>query len=100
MEGNVGDEKLDLSRCEDEAVAKERMKRRAGEGQEEDVDGNRSRAKTLFRHIGSAAGELEFPAYAILQEVGDSKYEELFSSKRLLATATQGICVLALQIVK
>ena len=47
MEGNVEDEKLDPSRCEDEAVAKEGMKRRADEGQEEDVDGNRSRSKTL-----------------------------------------------------
>ena len=34
MEGNVEDEKLDPSRCEDEGVAKERMKRRADEGQE------------------------------------------------------------------
>ena len=47
MEGNFEDEKLVPSRCEDEAVAKERMKRRADEGQEEDVDGNRSRSKTL-----------------------------------------------------
>ena len=47
MEGNVEDEKLDPSRCEDESVAKEGMKRRADEGQEEDVDGNRSRSKTL-----------------------------------------------------
>ena len=99
MAGSEENDKLDPSPCEEEVVVKEGRKRRA-EVQEEDVDGNRSRAKTLFRHIGSAAGELEFPAYAILQEVGDSKYEELFSSKRLLATATQGICVLALQIVK
>ena len=99
MAGSEENDKLDPSLCEDDAVAKEGRKRRA-EVQEEDIDGNRSRAKTLFRHIGSAAGALEFPAYAILQEVGDSKYEELFSSKRLLATATQGICVLALQIVK
>ena len=47
MEGKVEDEKLDPIRCEDEAVAKEGMKRRADEGQEEDVDGNRSRAKTV-----------------------------------------------------
>ena len=47
MEGNFEDEKLDPSRCEDESVAKEGMKRRADEGQEEDVDGNRSRSKTL-----------------------------------------------------
>ena len=47
MEGNVEDEKLDPSRCKDESVAKEGMKRRADEGQEEDVDGNRSRSKTL-----------------------------------------------------
>ena len=46
---------LDTSPCEDEVVVKEGRKRRA-EVQEEDVDGNRSRAKTLFRHIGSAAG--------------------------------------------
>ena len=47
MEGDFEDEKLDPSRCEDESVAKEGMKRRADEGQEEDVDGNRSRSKTL-----------------------------------------------------
>ena len=47
MEGNFEDEKLDPSRCDDESVAKEGMKRRADEGQEEDVDGNRSRSKTL-----------------------------------------------------
>ena len=47
MEGNVEEGKLDPSRCEDEALAKERMKRGADEGQEEDVDGNRSRSKTL-----------------------------------------------------
>ena len=63
---------LDTSPCEDEVVVKEGRKRRA-EVQEEDVDGNRSRAKTL----GSAAGELEVAACAILQEVGDSNYEEL-----------------------
>ena len=48
---------------------------------EEDVDGNRSRAKTLFRHIGSAADELEIAACAILQEVEDSKYEELVAKQ-------------------
>ena len=78
MEGNVEDGKMDPSRCEDEAVAKESMKRGADEGQEEDVDGNRSRAKTLF---GSAAGELEVAACAILQEVEDSKYEELVAKQ-------------------
>ena len=57
MAGSEENDKLDPSLCEDDAVAKEGRKRRA-EVQEEDVDGNRSRAKTLFRHIGSAAGEL------------------------------------------
>ena len=55
MAGSEENDKLDPSLCEDDAVAKEGRKRRA-EVQEEDVDGNRSRAKTLFRHIGSAAG--------------------------------------------
>jgi len=71
---------LDTSPCEDEVVVKEGRKRRA-EVQEEDVDGNRSRAKTLFRHIGSAADELEIAACAILQEVEDSKYEELVAKQ-------------------
>ena len=71
---------LDTSPCEDEVVVKEGRKRRA-EVQEEDVDGNRSRAKTLFRHIGSAADELEISACAILQEVEDSKYEELVAKQ-------------------
>jgi len=71
---------LDPSPCEDEVVVKEGRKRRA-EVQEEDVDGNRSRAKTLFRHIGSAADELEIAACAILQEVEDSKYEELVAKQ-------------------
>ena len=37
--------------------------------------------KLFFRDIGSAAGELEGAAYAILQEVGDSKYEELVAKQ-------------------
>ena len=45
---------MDPSPCEDEAAVKEGRKRRA-EVLEEDVDGNRSRAKNVFRHIGSAA---------------------------------------------
>jgi len=77
MEGNVEDEKLDPSRCEDEAVAKERMKRRADEGQEEDVDGNQSRAKTPRREIVSDAGELEVASCATLQVVERSKDGEL-----------------------
>ena len=76
MAGNEENDKLNLSPCED----KEGRKRRA-EVQEEDVDGNRSRAKTLFRHIGSAADELEIAACAILQEVEDSKYEELVAKQ-------------------
>ena len=55
MAGNEKNDKLDPSPCEDEAVVKEGRKRRA-EVLEEDVDGNRSRAKNVFRHIGSAAG--------------------------------------------
>ena len=51
MAGNEETDKLNLSPCED----KEGRKRRA-EVLEEDVDGNRSRAKKCFRHIGSAAG--------------------------------------------
>ena len=43
MEGNFEDEKLDPSRCEDESVAKEGMKRRADEGQEEDAGVSKSR---------------------------------------------------------
>ena len=77
MEGNVEDEKLDPSRCEDEAVAKEGMKRRADEGQEEDVDGNRSRTKTPRREIVNAAGDLEVASFATLPEVGRSKDKEL-----------------------
>jgi len=76
MEGNVEDVKLDPSRCEDEAVAKGRMKRRADEGQEEDVDGNQSRAKTR-REIVSDAGELEVASCATLQVVERSKDGEL-----------------------
>ena len=75
---------LDTSPCEDEVVVKEGRKRRA-EVQEEDVDGNRSRAKTLFRHIGSAADELEIAACAILQEVEDSKYEELVAKQEAVS---------------
>ena len=77
MEGNVEDVKLDPSRCEDEAVAKERMKRRADEGQEEDVVGNRSRTKTPRREIVNAAGDLEVASFATLPEVGRSKDKEL-----------------------
>jgi len=75
MAGSEENDKLDPSPCEDEAVAEEGRKRRA-EVVEEDVDGNRSRAKTLCRHIGRAAGDLE-----ILQEVGNSKYEELVAKQ-------------------
>ena len=46
---------MDPSPCEDEAAVKEGRKRRA-EVLEVDVDGNRSRARKVFRHIGSAAG--------------------------------------------
>jgi len=81
MEGNVEDEKLDPSRCEDEAVVKERMKRRADEGQEEDVDGNRSRVKTPRREIVNAAGELEVASCATLPEVGRSKGGDLVAKK-------------------
>jgi len=81
MVGNVEDEKLDPSRCEDEAVAKERMKRGADEGQEEDVDGNRSRAKTPRREIVNAAGELEDACCATLPEVERSKDGELVAKK-------------------
>ena len=77
MVGNVEDEKLDPSRCEDEGVAKERMKRRADEGQEEDVDGNWSRAKTPRREIVNAAVDLEVASFATLPEVGRSKDKEL-----------------------
>jgi len=81
MEGNVEDEKLDPSRCEDEAVAKERMKRRADEGQEEDVVGNRSRTKTPRREIVSGAGELEVASCATLPEVERSQDGELVAKK-------------------
>ena len=47
MAGNEENDKLDLSLCEDEAVVKEGRKWRA-EVLEEDVDGNRSRAKKCF----------------------------------------------------
>ena len=81
MEGNVEDEKLDPSRCEDEAVAKEGMKRRADEGQEEDVDGNRSRTKTPRREIVNAAGDLEVASCATLPEVVRSKDGGLVAKK-------------------
>ena len=81
MEGNFEDEKLDPSRCEDESVAKEGMKRRADEGQEEDVDGNRSRLKTLRREVVNAVGELEVASCATLQEVGRSRDGELVAIK-------------------
>ena len=51
MAENEEKDKLNLSPCED----KEGRKRRA-EVLEEDVDGNRSRAKNVYQHIGSAAG--------------------------------------------
>ena len=73
--------KLDPSRCEDEAVVKERMKRGADEGQEEDVDGNRSRAKTPRREIVNAAGELEVASCATLPKVERSKNGELVAKK-------------------
>ena len=69
MTGCEENDKLDTCPSEDEAVVREGRKRRA-KVLEEDVDRNRPRAKTLFRDIGSAAGELEGAAYAILQEVG------------------------------
>ena len=50
MAGNEKNDKLDPSPCEDEAAVKEGRKRRA-EILEEDVDGNRSRAKNVFRHF-------------------------------------------------
>jgi len=81
MEGNVEDEKLDPSRCEDEAVAKERVKRRADEGQEEDDVGNRSRTKTPRREIVSGASELEVASCATLPEVERSKDGEIVAKK-------------------
>ena len=81
MEGNVEDEKLDPSRCEDEAVAKEGMKRRADEGQEEDVVGNRSRTKTPRREIVSSASELEVASCATLPEDERSKDGEKVAKK-------------------
>jgi len=81
MVGNVEDEKLDPSRCEDEGVAKERMKRRADEGQEEDVVGNRSRTKTPRREIVSSASELEVASCTTLPEVERSKDGEIVAKK-------------------
>ena len=49
MAGSEENDKLDPSPCEDEAVVKEGRKRRA-EVLEEDVDGNRSRAKNVLSH--------------------------------------------------
>ena len=80
MASSEENDKLDPGPCEYKAVAGEGRKRRA-EVLEEDVDRNRPRAKTLFRDIGSAAGELEGAAYAILQEVGDLKCEELVAKQ-------------------
>ena len=55
MTGSEENDKLDPSPSEDEAVVKEGRNQRA-KVLEEDVDENRSRTKTVFRHIGSAAG--------------------------------------------
>merc|ERR1719494_1162411 len=57
------------------------MKRRADEGQEEDVDGNRSRVKTSRREIVNAAGELEVASCATLPEVERSKDGEKVAKK-------------------
>ena len=49
MAGSEENDKLDPSPCENEVVVEERRKRRA-EVLEEDVDGNRSRAKNVLSH--------------------------------------------------
>ena len=57
------------------------MKRRADEGQEEDVDGNRSRVKTPRREFVNAAGELEVASCATLPEDERSKDGEKVAKK-------------------